>query len=278
MSRATNTKSFDRHRRGLTLLELMIAMSVSTILVGALAVLASATRQTSDYNSGQSAAVQHARVVHDRLQRFVGEAYATETYPGVVVVDETVNSNRYCDTVVIWHPSGAPTNAAGPPLVKELIIIGPDPNDPKRLMEFTAPTDTRTIQLNDASLNTTAGRTLISSIKTASTTIKTLLTPLVRTASTGTSGSNATRAAVRFECELHPTAAEMTSYRGGSLAWEDIAWPQGWFSTSCGMRQVWLRSELQLVSEEYNADGTLPTTAIGLPFLGSATNYYNLTQ
>jgi len=70
----------------------------------------------------------------------------------------------------------------------------------------------------------------------------------------------------------------MTSYRGGSLAWEDVAWPQGWFSTSCGMRQIWLRSELQLVSEEYNDDGTLPATAIGLPFLGSATNYYNILQ
>lgn len=278
MYRATNVKSLRRLRRGLTLLELMIAMSVSTILVGALAVLASATRQTSDFNSGQSSAVQHARVVHDRLQRFVNEAYATEAYPGVVVVDETVNSNRYCDTVVIWHPTGDPTNAAGPPLVKELIIIGPDPNDPKRLLEFTAPTDTRTIQLNEASLNTTSGRTLISSIKTASTTVKTLLTPLVRTASTGATGSNATRAAIRFECELHPTTAELTSFRGGSLAWEDIAWPQGWFSSSCGMRQIWLRSELQLVSEDYNADGTLPDTAVGLPFLGSASNYYSLTQ
>ena len=278
MCRATNAESSQRRRRGLTLLELMIAMAVSTILVGALAVLASATRQTSDFNSGQSAAVQHARVVHERLQRFVGEAYATETYPGVVVVDETVSGHRYCDTVVIWHPSGAPTNAAGPPLVNELIIIGPDPTDPRRLMEFTAPTDTRTIQLNDASLNTTSGRTLIGSIKAASTTIKTLLTPLVRTASTGNGSTSSLRAAVRFECELHPTTAEMTTYRGGSLAWEDVAWPQGWFSTSCGMRQIWLRSELQLVSEEYNDDGTLPATAIGLPFLGSATNYYNLTQ
>jgi hypothetical protein len=170
----------------------------------------------------------------------------------VVVVDETVSGHRYCDTVVIWHPSGAPTNAAGPPLVNELIIIGPDPNDPRRLMEFTAPTDARTIQLNDASLNTTSGRTLIGSIKAASTTIKTLLTPLVRTASTGNGSTSSLRAAVRFECELHPTTAEMTSYRGGSLAWEDVAWPQGWFSTSCGMRQIWLRSELQLVSEEYN--------------------------
>ena len=224
----------------------MIAMTVSTILVGALAVLASATRQTSDFNSGQSAAVQHARVVHDRLQRFVGEAYATETYPGVVVVDETVSSQSLLrHRRHLASDRCTPTNAAGPPLVKELIIIGPDPNDPKRLMEFTAPTDTRTIQLNDASLNTTTGRTLVSSIKTASTTIKTLAHAAgAHGIDRQRAARHPMRAAVRFECELHPTAAEMTSYRGGSLAWEDIAWPQGWFSTSCGMRQVWLRSEI----------------------------------
>ncbi|MGC3971067.1 MAG: prepilin-type N-terminal cleavage/methylation domain-containing protein [Pirellulales bacterium] len=279
MCRASNHNFAPASRRaGLTLLELVLAMTVSTILVAALSVLASATRQTADFSAGQASALQHGRVVLDRISRFVNGAYATETYPGVVVVDETVSSNRYPDTLVIWNPAnGVPSNVAGPPLVRELVIIAPDPNDPKRLVEFTAPTDARTVQLNDASLNTSSGRTFITSIKTASTTTKTLLTPLLRTAATTTNG-NTLRAAVRFECELHPTAAEITSFRNNSLAWEDLPWPQGIFSSSTGMRQVWLRTELQLVSKDYTAAGTLPADAVGLPFLGSATLYYNLTK
>jgi prepilin-type N-terminal cleavage/methylation domain-containing protein len=266
-------------RRGLTLLELMLAMTVSTILIGSLAVLADATRRTSEFNEGQSATVQHARVVFQRINRYLSEAYATETYPGVVVVDETIGSHRHCDTVLIWRPAGGtPANAAGPPLVKELLIICPDPSDPRRLVEITAPSDSRTIQLNEASLLTSSGRSFVSGIKTASTSVKTLLTPLMRTAATSSGGSNNLRAALRFECELHPTTAEMTAYRGGSLDWNEIAWPQGIFSSTFGQRQIWLRSEVQLMSQSYNADGTLPATAVAIPFYGSGTRYYSLQE
>lgn len=266
-------------RAGLTLLELMLAMTVSTILVGALSVLASATRQTATFSEGQAGALQHSQVILDRINRFVGQAYATETYPGVVVLDETVSSNRYPDTLVIWSPAdGTPANAAGPPLVRELTIIGPDPTNPRRLMEFTAPSDGRTVQLNEASLNTTAGRSLIQSIKTASTTTKTVLTPLVRIASTSHGNGGNQRAALRFECELHPTAAEITAFRNGTLAWEDVAWPQGLVSSHAGLRQVWLRTELQLMSQDYSDAGVAPADAVPLPFLGSATLYYSLTK
>ena len=134
------------------------------------------------------------------------------------------------------------------------------------------------MQLNDASLNTTAGRSLIQSIKTASTTTKTVLTPLVRIASTSTSGTTNQRAAVRFECELHPTAAEITAFRNGTLTWDDVAWPQGLVSSHTGLRQVWLRTELQLMSQDYSDSGVAPADAVPMPFLGSATLYYSLTK
>lgn len=268
------------HRRGMTLLELMLAMSISAIMVGSLSVLASATRQTSEFNQGQSDSTQHARVAMQRISRAVTDAYATETYPGVVVVDATVGAYRYPDTVVVWRPAnGVPANPAGPPLIKELVIFGPDVNDPSQLIEVTVPTDSRTIQLNDASLNTTSGRTLISSLKTATSSVKTVITSRVKTASTSTaSGSSSMRAAIRFECELHPSAAEMTSFRAGTTTWNNLSWPQSIYSSSFGLRQIWLRSEIQLMGLDKNADGTYPATVATLPFFGSATNYYNLTQ
>lgn len=262
----------------MTLLELMLALTISAIMVGSLSVLASATRQAAEFNQGQSDSIQHARVVLQRITRAVNDAYATETYPGVVVVDATVGTYRYPDTVVIWRPAnGTPANPNGPPLIKELVIFGPDVNDPSRFLEVTAPNDTRTIQLNDASLNTTSGRTLISSLKTATTSVKTTITSRLRTAAT-TTGSNSLRAAVRFECELHPSAAEMTSFRGGSTAWKDLSWPQGIYSSSFGLRQIWLRTELQLYDRDKSSDGTYPAAVATMPFFGSATNYYNLTQ
>jgi len=285
---ATRSESFvERHargcrpnRRGMTLLELMLAMSISAILVGALSVLATATRQSADYNQGQSDSTQHARVATQRINRAVADAYATETYPGVVVVDAIVGTYRYPDTVVVWRPAGGvPANPNGPPLIKELVIFGPDATDPSRLLEVTMPTDTRTIQLNDASLNTTTGRTLIAGLKSANSSVRTVITSRLKTAGTSsTGGGTSLRAAIRFECELHPSAAEMASYRAGTTDWEDLSWPQGIYSSSFGLRQIWLRSELQLLDREKSSDGTYPATVATLPFFGSATNYYNLSQ
>lgn len=266
-------------RRGMTLLELMLAMSISAIMMGALSVLASATRQTADFNQGQSDTTQHARVAMQRISRAVADAYATETYPGVVVVDAIVGSYRFPDTVVVWRPAnGTPANPAGPPLIKELVIFGPDVNDPSQLLEVTAPTDSRTIQLNEASLNTTSGRTLIAGLKTATTSVRTVITSRVKTASTSATSGGTQRAAIRFECELHPSAAEMASYRAGTTAWNNLSWPQSIYSSSFGLRQIWLRSEIQLLDREKSADGTYPATVATLPFFGSATNYYNLNN
>lgn len=269
-------------RGGMTLVELMFAGAISAILVGTMATLAATVRQNSTYDEGQQDAIQHARVVFDRIERFVGEAYATENYPGVVVVADLVGTTRFPDTVLIWRPNGAPTNAAGPPLIRELVMICPDPADPGRLLEITLPTDSRTIEFNDASLNTSSGRALIAGLKTSAASVKVLLTPLLRTATASGSVAGTTttslRAAVRFECELHPTAAEMTSFRGGTTAWNSLNWPQGTFSSTFGLRQVWLRSELQLLGQARSADGTTPADVAVLPFFGSATLYYNLQK
>jgi prepilin-type N-terminal cleavage/methylation domain-containing protein len=263
-------------RRGFTLIELMISMAITAILVGTLSVLASGVRQTSEFSSGQTDALQHGQVTLDRIQTLVTGAYATETYPGAIVVDQTVGSYRYPDTLVVWSPSsGTPVNTNGPPLVKELVIICPHPTSAGQLCQIVAANDTRTVQLNDASLNTTTGRALISGLKTATTSTVTVLTPLLRTASAATSQ---TRGAVRFECELHPTAAEISAFRAGTATWSSLSWCQSLVSNTYGLRQVWVRSEVQLWSDAPSSDGTVSATTTPIPFFGSATLYYALQQ
>ncbi len=262
--------------RGFTLIELMISMAVTAILVGTLSVLASGVGEVSNFSSGQIDALQHGQVALDRIQTLINGAYATETYPGVVVVDETVGSYRYPDTLVVWSPTnGTPVNPNGPPLVNELVMICPHPTSAGQLCQIIAANDTRTVQLNDASLNTTTGRSLISGIKTAQTSTKTVLTPLLRTAAASTSQ---TRGAVRFECELHPTAAEISAMRAGTSTWSSLNWCQSIMSNTYGLRQVWVRSEVQLWSDAPNSAGIVSTTATPIPFLGSASLYYTLQQ
>jgi hypothetical protein len=75
---------------------------------------------------------------------------------------------------------------------------------------------------------------------------------------------------------LHPTATEISAMRSGSSSWTSLNWPQNMYGGSFGLRQVWVRSELQLLSEPRNADGTTTATTTALPFFGSATLYYTL--
>lgn len=252
-------------------------MAVTGIMAVTLGTLATSVRQTGDFTGGQSDALQHARVVLDRIERLVNQARTTETYPGVVVVDESVGSYRFPDTLVVWRPTGAPQNPSGPPLVKELVIICPNPTNTGELVEITALNDTRTIALNDAGLNTTAGRQLINGIKTATSSTKVSLTPLLRTASAASGASNI-RGCVRFECELHPTASELSTFRTSGGTWGNLNWAQSLYSGTYGVRQVWLRTELQLLSEARNADGSVPVTASTLPFYGSSALYYSIPK
>lgn len=268
-----------RRSHGLTLIELLMGIAVSSILVGAMAVLASSVGDGATFVSEQNNSIQHAQVVLGRIGRLVNEARTTETYPGVVVISETVGGYRYPTTLVIWRPAnGVPANASGPPLVKELVIIAPNPANPNELCEFTAANDTRTVQMNDASLNTSTGRALISGVTTATTSLRTQLTPRMRSAATSTASGASLRGCVRFECELHPTDAEIAAFRAGTATWDSLNWVQNVKSSTFGLRQVWLRTELQLLSEPLLADGTVPANVDTLPFFGSGTIYYSIEK
>src|SRR5258708_17011820 len=46
---------------------------------------------------------QHARVTVERISRTVGEATATDQYPGAVVVSTTLSGFGYPDMLVVWQ-------------------------------------------------------------------------------------------------------------------------------------------------------------------------------
>jgi hypothetical protein len=154
-----------RQRRGLTLIDLLFGTLITAIMVGALGAASHAVQLANEYSQGYSTATQHPRVAVDRIDRAVNEAYATPNYPGIWVTKDIDGSWNFPDTVVIWHPSGAPANSAGPPLVQELMIFCPDPAGLNNLVLLTAPGDTRPVPTTDS----VALKNLIDGLKTSTT-------------------------------------------------------------------------------------------------------------
>ncbi len=261
----------------MTLLELMIAMSIMLMVVGALGGLARTVQQSFEYSEGYGAATQHARVVLDRITKNVSEATANINFPGCIVVTETVNSYRYPDTLVVWRPSGTASAPTGLPLYSELVVYCPHPSYPNQLVEITAPSDTRTVPVIT---NESSWQTELATLKKASTSKIVVLTKLLRSclttsATTGTTSDY--RGDVRFEMRLRPSAADWASYTAGSVTWSNLPWVQGVYGPKAGLRQTWIRMEMQLVP---GADWVAsdPNTAVAVPFFGSAALYYNLTH
>lgn len=254
--------------RGMTLVELLSAMTVMVIVTGVVAGLSTAVLVSNDHNRGVAAAMQHGRVALDRITRAVSEAYATEADPGVVVVEASSGTSKFPDMLVVWKPEGTPFNPAGPPLVKELVIFCTYPSAANKLVEVRAPQDNRAVSLE--SLNTAAWRAALETLVASSSSSVVELTPLLRTAQV-----NGTRGGVRFERRIAPTLAAVAQVRSGAAAWTDLAWPQGIYSPSAGLRQVWVRMELQLMP---GATSSNSGAGEPLPLFGSAAVYYELKK
>ena len=256
---------------GMTLLELLIAMSIMVMVVGTLGALAKGVQDGFQYTEGHGLATQHARVVLDRIGQTVREATANEQFPGVMVLAGTVGSWRFPDTLVVWHPDGDPADRDGLPRYNELVIYCPDWSEPSRLVEITAPNDTRTVPPVE---NRAQWAAEVEAIKQSGSSRVVTLTELLRTGLADDSIATSRRGAVRFETRLRPSQSEWDDYKSGNRKWEDLSWVQGIYGSRSGLRQVWLRTELQLTaSGESGAAG-----GRSLPFFGSAALYYQMRK
>jgi hypothetical protein len=258
----------------MTLLELVLAASILLMVVGALGAVANAVQQGYEYCEGYGLATQHARVVLDRIARNVCQATANEQFPGFLVVPSYEGAWRYPDVLVVWHPSGAAANPAGLPQFNELVIYCPSNSAPNNLLEITVPNDTRTVP---AVTNQTQWATEIQNIQANAAAQVVTLTNLVRTCATGVTPPLKWRGAVRFESRLVPSDTQWSQYKGGTLAWNQLCWVQGMYGSQTGLRQAWLRVELQLVPGAAWV-ATNPAAARAAPFFGSAAVYYQMRR
>lgn len=255
-------------RKGFTLLEVLLALAVGVMVVGALMALSRAAAIGSAYTEGVGLTTQHGRVVLDRIARTVREATASDQFPGFIVVADQVGPWRFPDTLVVWRPESAPAAPTGLPRFSELVIYCPHPQQPGWLMEIRVPDDSRTVP---AITNVTAWQAELAAIKASGSATGVRLTDRMRTCTSGELGERP-RAALRFEARYRPSLQEYAAYKAGTTAWTAIAWPQSMYGPNVGLRQAWLRIEVQLVAEEENSQ------EISYPFFGSAVLYYPLSK
>lgn len=258
-------------RAGLTLLELLIATSIMVIVIAALGTLAKAVQLSCQYSEGHGTATQHGRVCLERITRMVNEATANESFPGFLVIAEQVGSWRFPDTLVVWHPEGSPVDPEGLPRFNELVVYSPNPVRPNQLLEITVPSDARQVPSIDERARWASE---MAAIKDSPDSRKVPLTDLLRTSFVSEVSNSARRPCVRFESRLRPSAEQWQQYQGGTLAWDQLSWVQGIYGSQTGLRQAWLRIELQLIPQQAAASD--PAGQQAIPFLGSAAIYYEM--
>jgi prepilin-type N-terminal cleavage/methylation domain-containing protein len=259
-------------RHGLTLLELLLATAILSLVAATLAAVGRAVQMGSSYSEDRGLATQHARVCLERITRTVHAAQASEQFPGCAVFAETVGSWRFPDTLVVWR-GGAVADPEGLPRISELVVYCPNPTTAHELVEIRVPSDGRTAPALDQAA---AWQAELAAFKSHPQREQVVLTDRLRTAApsnVNTPGSQ--RGAARFEVERRPAPDRWAQYRAGEEDWEDLAWVQGVYGDQAGLAQTWLRIELQLAVSAGVA-GTADDQAV--PFFGSAAVYYELPR
>jgi hypothetical protein len=242
------------------------------LLVGTLETLAEAVHEAFEYNESHGLELQHARVVIDRITHTANQAFANEQFPGFLVLSTQVGSYQYPDTLVIWHPaSGTPANPTGLPLFDELVVYCPSTSNPNQLLEITVLNDTRTVP---ATTNLSSWATEIAAIKSSTVDTNVMLTDMMRSA-TPSGSSGAKRGAVRFVTRSIPSVTQYSQYQAGTLTWKQLSWCQGIYGMTTGLRQTWLRMEIQLMPAS-NIMAEEMVAQLATPFFGSAALYYEM--
>ncbi len=266
-----------RKHSGFTFVEMTLALGIMATLIVAMGVMAQLVFDGEHYNEAYARVVQHARVALERIEGNVRQATSNPEYPGALVIEQTIGSWTFPDTLVVWRPETTAADPDGAPQIGELVIYSYHPGAPNELWEITDRGNTRTAP---AAADAAAWQTLVESLKTSSTSKKVVLTNRLRTATVDEIGENDARyrrGCVRFEQQMNPTAANWASYQAGTRAWEDLDWTQTIYGPDSGLRQSRVRVELQMtpissVTEMPSDD--LPPVA----FFGAASLYYPLPR
>jgi prepilin-type N-terminal cleavage/methylation domain-containing protein len=268
--------------RGLTLIELMMAMTITSMLSFVLGGLVMAVQSARDYTQGMEDASMQAQATFERIKRVVADAgvYQVGTDRpklGIAIVPRQWQLFSLADTLVVWN--GGRNGGLGQqgelnrvPNVNEFTVYTPDLQNPSRLLEVTFPGFNYPLDFRNSQFDLGI-QLLVASVYAE----PALLSDRIRVnrlqiTSGGTTLTSPSMGAIHFEIVESPTEAQLSSTTVGSAAWNALPWSQSIVGANFGMRQATVRMELQMQQTAEVASTSLSSAYT--PYFGSVSNRY----
>jgi type II secretory pathway pseudopilin PulG len=257
-------------RRGVfTVTELLIALALVGMIAAACAGLFLASERAFMLAKNYATLAEEGQLTIERIRRAVERAHATRSFPGFLVLQSSLGAWQFPDTLVVWWPNEGVSSERELPRMDEIVVFCPDPAEPQRLLELRFPGDS---EVGPPAGDSEAWRAAIAERLQTSQAEVVVLTDRLRTVHLESGGTPRQQAGVFFFDLFRPSEEDLARFRMGASAWEALPWVQSAYGTQYGLRQHWLRIELQLVSGEDAAAGEV------VPFFGSAAIYYGVRR
>ena len=266
-------------RRGLTLVELTMALTITSMLSVVMGGLVLAVQTAWEHTTGLEDAEVQARAALARIKYMVSQAGTYQqagqsTWLGLAVIPHKAGNEELPDVLVVWsggRDGGLSTADIQTrlPRIDELVIYAPAVDKPGHLVEVAIPSDTRDIDFDAIGFDE-----LILALLESPQAEAALLCDRLRVINLADPASltNRLTAGIRFDLDQTPNNTVLAGVIPGGTDWYDLPWPQGLVSSESGIRQATLRIELQLQGRE---PGTATgQSSISLPFFGSASVRY----
>ncbi len=293
-------------KRGMTLAELLISMTILSMMGVVLAGMSNAVNSAWSYTKGVEDTDLQAQAAIERIEYMVSQTGTYKlagqpTRAGIAIVNRPVGKSQLPDVLVLWtggRSGGMATSGVQTrlPIVSELLIYSWDASTPANLIEAAFPGQTAVFDFTASDLSTQVTNLLssktaeviplceqlrVSSLSSTGTTTTTTPTgpsspygpsmPMAAPSRSSTTGSTLSVGNVRFTLAQNPTDSELAAATPETTAWTQLNWPQGKFGNRSGMRQATLQIELQV-----EPDGIVRAsdTVTAIPFFGSASLRY----
>lgn len=296
-------------RSGMTLAELLISMTILSMMSVVLAGMSNAVNSAWSYTKGVEETDLQARAALERISFMVSQTgtYKVAGQPtrlGMAVVTRPVGKYSLPDMLVLWtggRSGGMAANGVQSrlPAVSELLIYSWAASDPSQLIEAAFPGQTAAFDFTASDLTTQVTNLLasktaeliplcerlrVSSVSDTGTSASSPSAPvgppspygpsLPTSQPSSASPSNGTALDVgniRFTLALTPSDSDLAAAAPQTTAWTQLNWPQGSFGNRSGMRQASLQMELQV-----EPDGIVRAsdTVSAIPFFSSASLRY----
>lgn len=257
--------------RAFTLGELLVALALVGMIMAACVSLFTAAGSAFQLAAGRAELLQEGQASLERIRRAVEGAYATAEFPGFFVLEDRAGPWYFPQTLVVWRPEGPVSSDRKRPLVDELVIFCPHPQFRSQLVEIRVPgASTLCPPIDDRQ----AWQALLASVLTSPSAKQVVLTRRLRVVATG-DPLIGDRPAVFFFAMLRPSEEELAQFRAGNRTWKSLPWVHGICGPHYGLRQHWLRIELQLVKA---GDSSADSPREVLPLFASTAVYFGMPR